>query len=82
MKKFFIKAWCLIVNSLLVTIAILWAVILGSFLTVIMFMTTICSDKQWYSLKLRLIMLWAKLAEAITEGITMLQEWDKEHYGI
>lgn len=82
MKKFFIKIWCLIVNSLLTTTAFLFLVIWCSFLTVVGFMTAICSGKAWPSLKLNLITIWTKAVEAITEGITTLQEYDKEHYGI
>ena len=82
MKKFFIKVCCLIVNSLLITLAFLFFVIWDSFLTVIMFITAICGGKPWYSLKLNLIMIWTKAAEAISECITVIQEFDKEHYGI
>lgn len=82
MKKFFIKIWCLIINSLLTTTAFLFLVIWFSFLTVITFMTDICSGKSWPSIKLKLITMWAMAVEAITEGITTLQEYDKEHYGI
>ena len=82
MKKFFIKVWCLVVNSLVTTLTFLFSVIWYSFWTVIMFMTAICSGESWNSLKLKLITMWTMAVEAITEGITMIQEYDKEHYGI
>lgn len=82
MKKFFIKVCCLIVNSLLTTLEFLFLVIWDSFLTVLMFMATICCGKSWRSLKLNLIMMWTKAAEAISETITVLQQFDKENHGI
>lgn len=82
MKKFFIKAIRLIVNSLWTTLAFLFLVIWNSFLTVIMFITTICGIGSWRSLKLNLIMIWTKAAEAVSETITVLQQFDKENYGI
>lgn len=82
MKKFFIKVWRLIVNSLLVTLAFLFLVIWVSFLTVFMFITTVCCNEPWHSLKLDLITIWTKAAEAISETITVLQQFDKDNYGI
>ena len=82
MKKFFIKVDCLIVNSLLVTLAFLFLVVLCSFLTVIMFITTICGIGSWHSLKLRLLRLWTGGVEIMNEVITYVQDFDKENYGI
>lgn len=82
MKKFFIKAIRLIVNSLWTTLVFLSLVIWNSFLTVIMFITTICGIRSWRSLMLNLTTIWTAAAEAVTVTITVLQEFDKEHYGI